>query len=66
MKDKNAVKKLEVHDEIHQRIKSLSFKTNFMMKRLASAIIHEALADPDFLQKLLAKLREDDRYYENS
>lgn len=63
---RNAVKKLEVHDDIHHRIKALAFKTNFMMKRLASAIIHEALADPDFLQRLLAKLKEDDRYYERA
>jgi len=63
---RNTVKKLEVHDDIHYRIKALAFKTNFMMKRLASAIIYEALADPDFLQKLLAKMKEDDRYYESS
>ena len=63
---RNVVKKLEVHDDIHHRIKALAFKTNFMMKRLASAIIHEALADPELLKKILTKLREDDRYYEHT
>jgi len=60
----NLLKPVEIYVGIHRNLKRLSFETDFKMKRLASAILYEALRDMDFMKKIFEKLREDERYYE--
>jgi len=49
-------KLVEITEEIHRKLKKLSFETDIAMKRLSTAIITEALEDENFITKVLKKL----------
>jgi len=52
----NNYRLVEIKNEIHQRIKLLSFSKNVKMKELATAICKYCLDDENIMEEILKKL----------
>lgn len=60
----NKIYRIEVTQKVHHMLKKLAFNTEIPLKRLASAILYEAIKNDKELSEIILKLKENPRYYE--